>query len=210
MIERKCPSCGATVPFRSSISLLAVCPYCRAMMRRKDLDLEALGKVAQLQADGTPLQPGSHGAYKGAEFEVVGRVQLRTPTGFWNEWALAFTDTRWGWLGEAQGTYALSFRVETAAPARAMMKVGQKLELGGQIYRVREIIEAEYLAAEGELPFRPPLGDKAASIDLIAPGGLFATIDYSEAKPIVFAGEYLEFDALKLGGLRAFEGWPAP
>ena len=210
-IERKCPSCGAPVRFKTSICLLAVCEHCRSLVRRTDLDVEALGKSAQLQADGTPIQVGARGEHRGRPFEVIGRVQLKTPAGFWNEWTLSFADGSGGWLGEAQGTYALSFIVPDAKPPkRGSLKVGDKVDLQDKTYRVREIVEAEYLAAEGELPFKPPLGESAPSADLIAPGGLFATIDWSEDKPLAFAGEYAEFDSLKLAGLRSFEGWPAP
>ena len=210
MIERKCPSCGAMVPFRSSISLLSVCPFCRSLVQRKDLVLEDLGKVAQLQTDGTPLQVGARGKYRGSPFEMVGRVQLRMPVGFWNEWAIIFADGRQGWLGEAQGTYAVSFLVEAKVPHFSALKLGMKVAIGETSYRVRELVKARYVAAEGELPYKPPLGtsDEVPSADLIAPGGAFATLDYSETPPVVFAGFYQEFDALEFEGLRKIEGWP--
>jgi hypothetical protein len=210
MTERKCPSCGAMVPFRTSIMLLAVCPYCRSLVQRKDLAVETLGEVAQLQPDGTPLQLGARGLYKTDPFEVVGRVQLKTPRGFWNEWALSFADGRAGWLGESQGNYAVTFASKAKPPAPGGLKVGAKVELDGTTYRVRELVEALYAAAEGELPYRPPLGRKVASWDLYAPGGFFATIDASEDPPLVFTGEYEEFDELHFSGLRTFEGWPVP
>lgn len=211
MIERKCPSCGAPVRFHSSVSLLAVCPYCRSLTRRRDLDLEALGRVAQLQPDGTPIQLGARGLYKGDAFEVVGRVQLRTPKGFWNEWFLSYLDGRQGWLGEAQGTYALSFPLPGhQAPHAAGLKAGMIAEIGGREYLIREVVDAAYLSAEGELPFRPPLGETVRSADLISRGGFFATFDYSETPPLVFTGEYEEFSDLHFSGLRQFEGWPAP
>ncbi len=207
MIERKCPSCGAMVPFRTSIMLLAVCPFCRSLVRRKDLDVEKLGESAQLQPDGTPVQVGARGTYRGAAFEVVGRVQLKTSRGFWNEWCLAFADGRQGWLGEAQGLYAVSFRFDCSPPALAGLKPGAKVALKDESFEVREIVTASYLAAEGELPFRPPLGAEAPSVDLAGPEARFATLDYSESPPIAFAGEYLEFDALAFTGLKVFEGW---
>jgi hypothetical protein len=208
MIERKCPSCGAMVPFRTSINLLAVCPYCRALSRRKDLDLEKLGVSAQLQPDGTPLQLGTRGAYRRAAFEVVGRIQLKTPHGFWNEWCLQFADGRQGWLGESQGAYAVSFKTEAAAPAMAELKLLAKTTLAGREYQVLEIIEAKYLAAEGELPFDPALGTSAPSADLIGENGAFGTIDYSDEPPSVFLGEYQDFDALEFENLKPLEGWP--
>jgi hypothetical protein len=207
MIERKCPSCGAMIPFRVSIDLLAICPFCRCLVQRKDLDLETLGQSAQLQPDGTPLQAGSRGAYRGAAFQVAGRVQLETPHGFWNEWFIVFEDGRRGWLGEAQGAYAVSFKTDSAVPALTDLKLLAKVEVKGRPYQVLEIIDAKYLAAEGELPFRPPLGDSAPSADLIGENGAFGTIDYSETPPEVFLGEYQDFDALAFTNLKPIEGW---
>ncbi len=207
MIERKCPSCGATVPFRTSINLLAVCPFCRSLVRRGDLDLEKLGESAQLQPDGSPVLIGSRGVYRGVPFEVVGRLQLQTPRGFWNEWSVMLEDGRQGWLGEAQGTYAVSFKADYNVPALADLRLGAKVEILGRSYEVREIVDAKYLAAEGELPFKPPLGETAPSADLIGSDGAFGTLDYSEKPPAVFIGEYHGFDALSFTGLKAFEGW---
>lgn len=207
MIERKCPSCGGTVSFDSSIALLSVCPFCRSLVQRKDLDVESLGVSAQLQADGTPLQVGARGAYFEAPFEVAGRMQLKTPTGFWNEWFLLFADGRQGWLGEAQGTYAVSFKTEWKAPSRAELPLGGEVTIAGRAYTVRDVVTAKYLAAEGQLPFRPPLGESADAADLISEGGWFGTIDYSEDAPLTFTGRYQPFDALKLTGLKVIEGW---
>lgn len=207
MIERKCPSCGAMVPFRTSILLLAVCPFCRSLVQRKDLDLEKLGESAQLQPDGTPLQVGARGQYRASPFDVVGRVQLKTPHGFWNEWCLLFADGRQGWLGEAQGSYAVTFKLEEKAPARAGVQLGMTVVLGKRSYEVRDVVSASYLAAEGELPFRPPLGESADAADLVSEGGYCATIDWSEDEPIAFAGEYQGFDALQFTNLKAIEGW---
>jgi hypothetical protein len=208
MIERKCPSCGAMIPFRVSIDLLAICPFCRSLVQRKDLDLEALGVSAQLQPDGTPLQAGSRGAYRGAAFQVAGRVQLETPHGFWNEWFIVFEDGRRGWLGESQGAYAVSFETISDAPPMNDLKVLGRVQIKGAEFQVLEIVDAKYLAAEGELPFKPPLGESAPSADLIGENGAFGTIDYSEDPPMVFLGEYQDFDALAFTNLKAIEGWP--
>jgi hypothetical protein len=187
---------------------MAICPFCRSLVQRKDLDLEKLGESAQLQPDGTPLQVGAGGTYRGAAFDVVGRMQLKTPHGFWNEWSLMFADGRQGWLGEAQGAYAVSFKTDDKVPAFRDLKVLSAVEIKGRSYQVLETIEAEYLAAEGELPFKPPLGESAISADLIGENGAFGTIDYSDDPPSVFLGEYQDFDALHFTNLKAIEGWP--
>ena len=87
-----CPSCGAPVRFQSAASILAVCEYCKSTLVRHDLNLEDVGKMAQLQTDGSPLQLRVEGKYRGVHFGVVGRIQLRFEHGLWNEWHLLFDD----------------------------------------------------------------------------------------------------------------------
>jgi len=42
---------------------------------------------------------------------------------------------------------------------------------------------------------------------LRSPSGKFATIDYSDEKPVLYLGEMVEFESLALKNLRNFEGW---
>jgi hypothetical protein len=44
-------------------------------------------------------------------------------------------------------------------------------------------------------------------VDLRTPGRGFGTLDYSEEPPLLFMGEWVEFDELRLKNLRQFEGW---
>ncbi|MBI4346179.1 MAG: DUF4178 domain-containing protein [Elusimicrobia bacterium] len=208
MVELNCPSCGAKVPFRSSVSLTAVCPHCRTQVLREELDLKDLGKVADAHDDGSVVQLGARGSYKGTDFSVIGRLQLRFPDGWWNEWHIALSDGRAGWLGEAAGTYAVSFQVEAKdLPPFSKLKIGSSIALGGAAYEVSDLRHAAYLSAEGELPFRAPLGEEAPLADLRGPGARFATLDYSEDSPLAFIGEYVPFPQLRLDGLKAVEGW---
>ena len=66
---------------------------------------------------------------------------------------------------------------------------------------------AEYLSAEGELPFASALGERAPLADLTAAGGGFATLDYSEEKPLLFLGQWATPEELSLTNLRVPEGW---
>ena len=90
--------------FSSAQSLLSVCGYCRATLMRRDLDVENVGKMAELIPDPTPLQLGVEGRYRGTHFSVAGRIQVEYTDGAWNEWFLFFDDGKTGWLGEASGT----------------------------------------------------------------------------------------------------------
>lgn len=209
MRELNCPSCGGKVRFQSSISLLAVCSYCRSQILREGPDLKDLGKVADLHEDGSVVQLGVRGQYRDTPFSVIGRLQLRFPEGYWNEWHLSMADGKQAWLGEAAGSYAVSFRAEKppAVPRFGELKLGRKLTLGGAEFEVSDLRHAEYLSAEGELPFRAPVGEQAPLADLRGKGTRFATLDYSEDEPLAFLGEYVPFAQLKLDGLKAVEGW---
>lgn len=208
MVELNCPSCAAKVAFQSSLSILAICSHCRTQVLREDKDLKDLGKVADLHQDGSVLQLGARGEHRGVAFSVVGRIQLRFEDGWWSEWHLAMADGRQGWLGESCGTYAVSYPAPDAkVPSFKSLVVGHEARVGDARYVVTDLRTAAYLSAEGELPSRPPLGGEAALADLRGPGTRFATLDYSDDKPAAYVGEYLRFEALKLDGLKAVEGW---
>jgi len=209
MRTTNCPSCGAKIVFQSAASILAVCDYCRSTLVRRDLDIENIGKMAELQRDGSPLQLRAEGTYRQVHFAIVGRIQLRYEQGLWNEWYLLFDDMRRGWLGEAQGTYAVSFLTELPEkpPAFQELKVGQQLALEGKVFEVRDLQSALCIGGEGELPFQVGPGYEVPAADLVGNENTFATIDYSEEEPLVFMGEYVEFDQLQLSGLTEFDGW---
>jgi len=207
--EANCPACGAKIVFRGTASVVAVCEYCKSTLVRHDVNVEDVGKMADLRADGSPLQLGSSGVYRGVHFAVAGRIQYRFAQGLWNEWYLVFDDMRGGWLGEARGNYAMSFpiTVTEALPPFEELRAGRALTIGGRSFEVVDAERAHTIASEGELPFRVGAGYEAPVADLHGRGRTFATLDYSEDPPLVFFGEYVEFDELALSGLRALDGW---
>ncbi len=207
--EIACLSCGAPVKFASAASLLAVCAYCSSTLLRRDLDVENVGKMAELVADSSPLQLMAEGRYRGAYFTVVGRIQVEYSEGTWNEWYILFGDARTGWLGEASGSYSVSFEnpVQDAIPPWEGIHPGLQVLLKGHTYEVSDVREAKVVGGEGELPFRVGSGYAARVADLRTDSERFATLDYSDETPRVFLGEAVEFGALQLRGLRSFEGW---
>src|SRR5262249_45708158 len=66
---------------------------------------------------------------------------------------------------------------------------------------------ASYKGMEGELPFRFVGKSNMLFADLKTAGAAFGTIDYSETPPLLFVGEWVEYDDLKLKNVRQFEGW---
>lgn len=209
MPKINCPSCSAPVDFKSGASILAICDYCHSTLVRHDINVEDIGKMAELKMDGSPLQIGAQGRYRGINFGVIGRIQLRYDRGIWNEWHLMFDDGRNGWLGEAQGVYAVSFltKVTGDVPAFESLKAGNKVQLKGQSFEVQDLESARCIAGEGELPFKVGAGYDAPVADLVGEKSSFATIDYSETPALVFIGEYMDFDDLHFSNLRQFDGW---
>lgn len=201
-----CPSCGAPVEFKSVASVLAVCDYCRSTLIRRGEDIENLGRMAELLEDKSPLQRGAEGSWRGRRFGLVGRIQLRYDQGLWNEWHLLFDDGRSGWLSEAAGEYVVSEPTPLAdgAPPFPDLKPGDSLVLAGRRYAVGNVLTAECVAGEGELPFKVGAGYPAPVADLRDEAGGFATLDYSDdpGKPLLFLGESVDFAGLAWSNLR--------
>jgi ribosomal protein L37AE/L43A len=201
-----CPSCGAPVEFKSVVSVLAVCDYCQSTLVRRGEEFENLGKMAELIEDRSPLQRGAEGRWQGVHFALIGRIQLKYAQGLWNEWHLLFDNGKSGWLSEAGGEYVLSvpMRVADALPALADVSIGQGYVIAGRSFAVTNILRAECVAGEGELPFKVGAGYAAPVVDLRDEQGGFATFDYSDnvERPLVFVGESVEFKTLGWANLR--------
>ena len=59
MVSVNCPSCGSKVTFRTDFSTHAVCGACESLLVRHGAQVEQIGKVAELQPDGSPLRVGT-------------------------------------------------------------------------------------------------------------------------------------------------------
>ncbi len=208
MLEIACPSCGDAVRFRSESSVYATCASCRSLLVRHDVQVEALGKVADLQPDGTPIQLGTTGVFNGAAFEVLGRIQIHHPEGYWNEWFLQYRDGNEGWLGEAMGEYFVSSKVPTEAdslPTFDQLHVGKALRVGPRELVVTNLAKARVVSYQGELPFVMDSEYELPYADLRSSGRTAATLDYSEEKPLLFVGSFRDFEELEFKGLRGPE-----
>jgi hypothetical protein len=207
-----CPNCGAPVTFLWSAAVQTTCAYCRSVLVRHDVELERVGVAADVPADSSPVQRGTAGTWRGRAFTVVGRIVYEHARGGWNEWHLRFADGGSGWLSDAQLEWAVTELVPAASalPERVQLAPGREVELAGERFTVTAITEAHYATVEGELPFEYWDKGDVTFVDLRTPSARFATIDRSESPPLVFVGEFVDFDALRMEGLREFEGWPFP
>jgi len=217
-----CPSCGAEITFKSSVSVSCVCPYCRSLVVRNDKDVEAIGKMAELPDDISPFQIGTAGKYKNINFTLIGRMKIGWENGVWNEWFLFSDDGKKGWMAEAQGSLVISFEEEipagepiatygvndTVTSLDTVPALGNHLHIHDIWYAINDIKKAQCIGSEGELPFPAAKGRTTTSIDMQSTKGEFAGLEFDNAgKPRLFIGEYVEFDDLHFTSLRGLPGW---
>jgi Domain of unknown function (DUF4178) len=206
-----CPNCGAQIVFRWSSAVQTTCEYCKSILVRHDVNLEKVGQVADLPPDISPIQIGTEGVYRDTAFQVIGRIIYSHDVGAWNEWHLMFSNGSSGWLSDAQAEYAISFisTPEQPLPASGEVYRGFAYTQQGVALWVTTLTEANYEGVEGELPFQYWDKEKCRFADLRSNDGRFATIDYTEEPPLLFLGEFVEFESLRLVNLKEFEGWTA-
>jgi hypothetical protein len=208
-LKANCPNCGAEINFRWSSAVQTTCPFCKSILVRHDVDLKRVGVIGDLPASTSAIQLGTEGRYKGTRFTVVGRIIYQYERGCWNEWHLRLDDDTSAWLSDAVGEYAISRQLEKHPPLLKAedIHVGQPFRFDDTTFTISTLTHAHYGGVEGELPFE--YWDKTDILfaDLQSESGRFATIDYSDAEPLLFVGEYQEFDQLQFSNLREIEGW---
>ncbi len=220
MLDANCPNCGAPIRFRSSDLPVKVCDYCHSTVLRTGGNLQAIGKVAEVPDDVSPLQLGVHGRDGAHGFELIGRVRWRYADGAWNEWLALYDDGSTGWVGESMGRYMLLRQVDETALAPVVLEhvrannpiqIGAAVTIDGVGYTVADAKQVTCVASEGELSFAAPVGLTAVSIDLQEPEGRCASIQRDQKGEVeAYAGRYVSLAEMHATGLRTFEGWPMP
>jgi hypothetical protein len=199
-----CPGCGAQVEFKSPASVMAVCEYCKTTVLKDAESVQNLGKMAEVIEDYTPLQIGTSGVFEGRSFALVGRIQLRYPDGFWNEWYALFDDGQAGWLADASNQFTFTFEKPDIAPTVefAQIRPGMTLALAGDTFTASDVRTARCTAGQGELPFKVGPGWEARVADFRC-AARFLTLDFSEEGPVrAYVGRAVTLADLKAQLLR--------
>ncbi len=219
MFRANCPNCGAPIEFKSIELPVKVCDHCHSSVLRTGGNLQAMGKVADVPDDVSPLQLGTVGRVGARSFELIGRVRWRYADGAWNEWLAYFGDGSTGWLGESMGRYMLLRQVDPAhvqSPVLDLMRSDRPVPLGSEAvienvgYWASVVNTVSCVASEGELPFNS-LGLSAVSVDLMSADEHCASIQKAAGEDVeVYAGVYVTLAEIGARNLRTFEGWPLP
>ena len=204
-----CPSCGAPVTFKSAQSAYAICAYCHSTVVREGDVLKRIGKMAELFDDHSLLQLGASGQIEGQAFQLVGRLQYKYGEGTWTEWNALLSDGSSAWLSEDNGAYVFSRpqATERELPAASQFRIGASTAVAGQRYAVTSNTEVMLIAAQGELPHLPALGQPFQIVELRTQGGDAAaqrvlTVDYGSQPPTLSEGRPVELADLNLSGLK--------
>ncbi len=207
----QCPNCGAEVLFSAGTSVVTICRQCRSAVARRGVNLEAIGIVAELVPTSSPFKVGmrSRGSKTIKPFAIVGRLQLSTGEGTWDEWHVAFADGGYAWLAEAQGAFWMMLPLAPPpVPEWTKLSPGQSLDLGAYgRFAVAEVRQATYVSAEGDLPFEAPPGSVFRYADLSGADGSLGTLDYGDDPGLdgFYVGRKLELGDLGIEGLTAWK-----
>jgi uncharacterized protein (DUF983 family) len=207
----QCPNCGAEILFSAGSSLVTICRQCRSAVARRGVDLEAIGVVAELVPTSSPFKVGmrSRGSQTVKPFTIVGRLQLSTGEGTWDEWHVALADGGFAWLAEAQGGFWMMLPLKAPpVPEWTQLAPGQSLDLGAYgRYAVAEVRQATYVSAEGDLPFVAPPGSVFRYADISGGDGSLGTLDYGDDPGLdgFYVGRRMELAELGIEGLTAWK-----
>jgi hypothetical protein len=175
------------------------------------VNLEAIGVVAELVPTSSPFKVGmrSRGGKGMKPFTIVGRLQLSTGEGAWDEWHVAFGDGGFAWLAEAQGGFWMMLPLAPPpVPEWTALSPGQSLDLGAYgRFAIAEVRQATYVSAEGDLPFVAPPGSVFRYADLSGADGSLGTLDYGDDAGLdgFYVGRKLELGDLGIEGLTAWK-----
>lgn len=203
-----CPGCGAPVEFHSAQSTHAVCAYCQSTVVRQGEVLQRLGKMAELFDDHSPLQLHATGRIaldgQSLPFTLIGRLQFQGEAGHWTEWSAFLDDGRLATLGEDNGAYVFTLPhwPQRELPDPKFLRLGVTTAIDGKPYTVAANLQAQLIAAEGELPKLPPLGQPFTVVELRSEDGEVLSINHSRQPPQVERGRAVRLEDLQLQGLK--------
>lgn len=180
------------------------------MVVRRDIELEAIGTMAELPPDSSPLQLGAVGTLGNTRFRLLGRLRLAWQDGVWSEWYADFGQDRNGWVAESQGFFYISESAPVPTEVARVAKhptLDKKIPISGTIYKVTDIKDVRVLGAEGELPFSAVPGETWRGIDFTAKGRQFAGAEWADGMTRLYLGTTALPEEIRWEGLRKVPGW---
>lgn len=221
-----CPGCGATIEFKTTDSIVAVCSYCQTTVAKDSESINNFGIKSNILSDYSKIKIGTIGTYQNESFSVIGRVQIKYIYGFWNEWFILFSNGLSGWLSDANEELiiTLEYKKENFDFLKKIlgsnqayseidfninfskMDIDKPYLINNTSFLSIDISTAKIIGAEGEIGFNLFNNQEMKVVDL-RKDNIFLTIDYSESEnnPIFYFGEVLTDKNLSLSNYKTIE-----
>lgn len=183
------------------------------MVIRRDITLEAIGTMASLPPDRTPLQIGASGSYGDWHFKLLGRLRVSWAAGTWNEWHADFGPRGLGWVAESQGIIYLLAEKSPPPQFAETDSPPPHFPFNGHHFHLADQKQTTVIAGEGELPFVAQPQTSWLSADYASSTREFASAEINAAGVRFYHGIVCHPREITWSGLAPVPGWngePAP
>jgi hypothetical protein len=183
---------------------VAKCSSCGQEYDRKTEEYYAVfADDLTLDKDASVFKLGVKGTLKGAEYEIIGRIRYQDEDEYekstWDEWFAVSADGAYHYFVEEEGEV---HSYEDYTPQSIDMESNPDyIEFDGKKISKSTAYVGRIVYAEGELPWKPGIGEPATMYDFKKDGAKY-TIEQSEDEVSITKGEKIPYDEI----LHAFGG----
>ena len=198
-----CPACGGEVQIKITHCKLVSCDYCNSPLFLEDESVKNIGEQSSLADIPSILKLGFTFEHKKERFIPQGQIQYDYGDGIWEEWWVVTMEQKGFWVSIDEGDIAiqslfdLSIADKTALPNFHHLKIGEKVNIENQSYKVTEKNSAVCLGIKGQLPKVILAGDAMDYIDLSSPKGGLISVVYDKNGLNMSKGSWIDPFELK-------------
>jgi hypothetical protein len=206
---QKCSKCGGNLAksFRSEYDEedeenvkvpVAKCSSCGQVYDRKSEEYYSVfADDLTFDKDSSVFKLGAKGKLKGVEYEITGRIRYQDEDEYekstWDEWFAVSTDGAYHYLVEEEGEV---HSYEDYTPQSIDIESDPEyIEFDGRKISKSDGYVGRIVYAEGELPWKPEIGEPATMYDF-KKDGIKYTIEQSEGEVSITRGEKISNNAV--------------
>ncbi|MBN1532573.1 MAG: DUF4178 domain-containing protein [Spirochaetes bacterium] len=147
--------------------------------------------------DNSAFKLGLKGSISGVGYEIIGRLRYQDEDEYeravWDEWVAVSDEGSYHYFVEEEGEV---YSYEEYVPSSIDLEAGpDSFEFEGRTISKRNAYTGRIVFAEGELPWRPAIGEPVRCYDFKKDGVHF-TIEHSEDEVSITRGEKIEYDTV--------------